>query len=215
MDPFTFLLWRFYYFFRDPPRRAPPGPVVVSPADGVVLYVRPVTGGHAPSPVKGGKEVPLTEWVGRVDLPGDGKLVGFYMTPLSVHYNRAPVPGQVTRVVARPANGEELSMTRTFMRLLWDYPPYEDDSAYVTQNARNTTVIDGPAPVAVVQIADRYVNTVDSFVTEGQEIAAGDKIGMIRMGSQCDVYVPDSSGITITCAPGDRVLAGESVIGRY
>lgn len=215
MDPLSFLFWRLHWFFRDPARQAPPGEVIVSPADGVVLYVHRVEGGHAPCPVKKGVRLPLDEWVGAVDHPGEGTLIGIYMTPLSVHFNRAPVGGRVTRVVPRPARGENLSMTRTFMRLLWGMQPYEEGSRYITENARNTIVIDGPQPAIVVQIADAYVKEIDCFVEEGQDIACGAKVGMIRMGSQCDLFLPDGHGAHITCKPGDRVIGGETVLGRY
>jgi len=215
MDPLSFLAWRFYYFFRDPPRHPPEGRVVLSPADGYVLYKRRVARGEVPCPVKRGVTVPLEEWVGAVPCAGEGTLVGIYMTALSVHYIRSPVPGRIARVVPRPARGENLHQTRTFVRLIWGMKPYEEGSRYITQNARNTTVVDGPVPVVVVQIADRYVRECDSFVTEGQEIAAGAKIGMIRMGSQCDLYVPDHAGVTLACEPGQRVRAGESVLGTY
>lgn len=215
MDPLSFLAWRFYYFFRDPVRKAPEGRVVVAPADGFVLYSRRVAGGEVPSAIKKGVTVPLEEWVGEVPYGGDGTLVGIYMTALSVHYIRSPVPGSIARVVPRPARGENLHQTRTFVRLIWGMQPYEEGSRYITENARNTTVIDGEVPVVVVQIADRYVNQCDSFVTEGQRVGAGDKIGMIRMGSQCDLYIPDRANVTLSCRPGQRVRAGESVLGTY
>lgn len=215
MDPLSFAFWRFFYFFRDPVRRPPPGRVVVSPADGIVLYVRRVEGGETPSPVKRGVQVPLEEWVGSVDSPGDGTLIGIYMTPLSVHYNRAPVAGRVTRVARRPARGRDLSMTRSFMRILWGMQPFEQGSEYITNNARNTVVIDGDVPAIVVQIADAYVREVDCFVSEGDDVARGQKVGMIRMGSQCDVFLPDRGGVRLECRPGQRVRAGETVLGRY
>lgn len=215
MDPLSFLAWRFYYFFRDPVRRPPAGRVVVAPADGFVLYERRVVGGEVPSPIKKGVMVPLDEWVGVVPYAGDGTLVGIYMTALSVHYIRSPVPGSIARVVPRPAKGENLHQTRTFVRLLWGMQPYEEGSLYITQNARNTTVIDGEVPVVVVQIADRYVNECDSFVREGEQVGVGQKIGMIRMGSQCDLYIPDSAGVTLACRPGMRVKAGETILGTY
>lgn len=215
MDPLSFLAWRFYYFFRDPVRKAPSGRVVVAPADGYLLYARRVVGGEVPSPIKKGVTVPLDEWIGAVPYEGDGTLVGIYMTALSVHYIRSPVPGSIARIVPRPARGENLHQTRTFVRLLWGMQPYEEGSRYITQNARNSTFIDGEVPVVVVQIADRYVNECDSFVTEGQRVGTGEKIGMIRMGSQCDLYIPDSAGVTLACQPGARVTAGETVLGTY
>jgi len=150
-----------------------------------------------------------------VPSAGDGTLIGIYMTALSVHYIRSPVPGRVSHVVPRPAQHENLHQTRTFVRLLWDMKPYEEGSRYITENARNTIAIDGEVPVVVVQIADRYVKECDAFVAQGEPIEAGQKIGMIRMGSQCDLFVPDSANVKIDCTPGARVVAGETVLGTY
>lgn len=215
MDPLSFLFWRFYYFFRDPVRKPPPGRVLLSPADGFLLYMRRVTADHAPSPIKGGVPIALDEWVGKVPRAGDGTLVGIYMSAMDVHYIRAPVPGRVSHVVPRPARGENLHQTRTFVRLIWGMQPYEQDSRYITENARNTIAIDGEVPVVVVLIADRYVRECDAFVAPGDAVAGGDKIGMIRMGSQCDVFIPDSTGLKLDCRPGTHVRAGETVLGTY
>ncbi|HEY3355945.1 MAG TPA: phosphatidylserine decarboxylase [Polyangia bacterium] len=215
MDPLSFLTWRFYYFFRDPVRRPPPGRNVLAPADGRVLYVTDVARGEVPRPVKRGVPVPLDEWMGAPPVEGEGTLVGIYMTPLSVHFNRAPVPGRVTRVVPRPAQGENRSMARALMRLAWGMLPFDEAADYVLQNARNTIVIDGPVPVVLVQIADRYVHAIDCFVQPGEEVAAGAKVGLIRMGSQCDLFIPRRAGVALTCRPGDRVVAGETVLGTY
>ncbi|HVU03044.1 MAG TPA: phosphatidylserine decarboxylase [Polyangiaceae bacterium] len=215
MDPLSFLAWRFYYFFRDPKRTPPEGRVVVSPADGYVLYARRVEAGQVPNPIKKGVPVPLDEWIGTVPAAGEGTLVGIYMTALSVHYIRAPVPGTVTHVVPRPAKHENLHQTRTFVRLIWGMKPYEEDSRYITENARNTTAIDGEVPAVVVQIADRYVKECDAYVGAGEAVARGQKIGMIRMGSQCDLFIPDSANVRFECEPGMKVYAGETVIGRY
>ena len=113
MDPLSFLFWRFYYFFRDPERRPPDGRVLLSPADGFLLYARRVTGGQVPNPIKQGVPVPMEEWVGKVRCEGDGIMIGIYMTALSVHYIRSPVPGRVASVVPRAAIGEDLHQTRT------------------------------------------------------------------------------------------------------
>ncbi|HVW27201.1 MAG TPA: phosphatidylserine decarboxylase [Polyangiaceae bacterium] len=215
MDPISFLAWRFYYFFRDPPREPPPGRVLLAPADGYVLYSRRVAAGEVPSPMKHGVPIALEEWIGSVPCEGDGTLIGIYMTALDVHYIRSPVPGKVSRVVPRPALHENLHQTRTFVRLLWDMPPYEEDSRYITENARNTIAIDGEVPVVVVQIADRYVRECDAFVTPGDAVSAGQKIGMIRMGSQCDLFVPDSAKVKLDVTRGAKVYAGQTVLGTY
>jgi phosphatidylserine decarboxylase len=119
LDPFSFLAWRFWYFFRDPVRRPPSGQNVVSPADGRVLYVRQVQAGTLPNPVKAGVAVPLDDWLGTPASADGGILIGIYMTPLSVHYNRAPIASRISAVVPRTARHENLSMVRAFMRLAW------------------------------------------------------------------------------------------------
>ena len=216
MDPVSFLFWRFYYFFRDPPRRTPSGRVVVSPADGYVVYVNEVAKGSAPRPFKEGVSLDLEE-LGR---PGDGfedggTQIGIYMAPTSVHFNRAPIGGIIARIVGRPARGENRSMAKTLARLIWKMQPYVKESGYVADNARNSIVIDEEFPVLVVQIADRYVRMIDCFVHEGERVKAGQKIGMIRMGSQCDLFIPRRSAATVLCRPGDKVLAGETILARY
>ena len=36
----AYLFWRYYWFWRNPPRTVPPGENLVSPADGTVVYVK-------------------------------------------------------------------------------------------------------------------------------------------------------------------------------
>ncbi|HEY5282651.1 MAG TPA: phosphatidylserine decarboxylase, partial [Polyangia bacterium] len=122
MDPLSFLGWRFWAFFRDPPRRSPDGRVVVAPADGRVLYVDPVPAGTIPAAVKQGTALPIenASAVQPTELPG--VIIGIYMFPWSVHVNRAPVGGKVTRVQPRPALRENRSMVRALMHLAWDLP---------------------------------------------------------------------------------------------
>ncbi len=215
MDPISFLAWRFWYFFRNPVRHPPAGTNVVSPADGRVLYVREIQTGSVPNPMKGGVAVPLDDWLGTASPEAGGTLIGIYMTPVSVHYNRAPIAGRIAAVTPRPAQGENLSMVRAFMRVVWNMQPFEKDSGHILQNARNTVVIAGDFPVVMIQMADRFVREIDCFVTVGQEVRKGDKIGMIRMGSQCDLFIPRSAAVEVTCAPGDRVVAGETILATY
>ena len=65
----------------------------------------------------------------------------------------------------------------------------------------------------MVQIADQQVNKIDCYVTEGDAVAMGERIGMIRRGSQVDLFVvganaEDFADIEI----GMKVTAGETVL---
>jgi phosphatidylserine decarboxylase len=215
MDPLSFLLWRFWVFFRDPERSVPSGSNVVAPADGRVLYVTELPPETPPHVVKQGTALPVPEAsaIGPAQLPG--LLIGIYMFPWSVHVNRAPVAGTVVHVSSHPAAPENRSMVRALMHLAWGLPIGDGVRRAVAGNARNTIVIAGELPVAVVRIADRYVREIDCYVHEGDAVERGQRIGMIRMGSQCDVFLRRVPGLELRCRPGDSVRAGESVLARY
>ena len=43
-------------------------------------------------------------------------------------------------------------------------------------------------------------------------MTAGERIGLIRFGSRCDVYLP--AGYAVQVLPGQRCTAGETVLAR-
>ena len=86
----------------------------------------------------------------------------------------------------------------------------------VFENERATTIIEqDELQVAVVQIASRLVRQIASFVREGQEVAVGQRIGVIRLGSQVDLVIPAREGLKVVVYPGARVRAGESIIAMH
>lgn len=190
--------------------------MVVAPADGRILYVKRAAAGDLPRPAKHGRLLDMEEWGDEISPPLDGYLVGIYMTPLSVHYNRAPVAGKVAKVAKRAAlRGENISMVRALVRLIWGMDDPEALDAYVHNNARNTIVIEGAIRTFLTQIADRYVDEIDCFVSEGDRVEQGQKLGLIRMGSQCDFFVPSSCKLLPACAVGQKTVAGETVLAEY
>jgi phosphatidylserine decarboxylase len=64
-----------------------------------------------------------------------------------------------------------------------------------------------------VQIAGLIARRIVPFVNEGQSVAAGERIGMIRFGSRVDVYLPE--GIAPLVAEGQTAIAGETVIADF
>jgi phosphatidylserine decarboxylase len=209
-----FLLWRFYYFFRDPERVPPPGDDVLAPADGYVVYVHAVRAGEVPVAIKGRRSIPLEELTALSGMGGEGTLIGIFMTPASVHVNRAPIGGVIRQRVHRTTNRNR-SMARVLTNLLVGRRPYAEDCHYLVENERNTIVIEGDRlTVAVTQIADDWVSNLVCRVAEGDRVERGGRYGMIRFGSQADLFIPAGAPIQVICREGEHVRAGESILAR-
>jgi len=211
-----FLYWRLKYFLRDPARSIPPGEEnVVSAADGFVTYVKRIERGQIPIAVKGRKHIPLLEYTG-LDINSSGFLIGTYMTEHSVHRNRAPISGCVAFRQHRSAAPFNRSMAPMAMNLLFGRTPYDDGCNYLLANERMTIGIrhESGALVMVTQIADLWINRIVARVQPGDEVSRGQQYGLIRFGSQCDVFLPDALVNVVLVKPGQYVFAGETLLAR-
>ena len=120
--------------------------------------------------------------------------VSIFMSVFDCHVNRTPVSGRIERIAYTP--GKFLNA---------DLDKASED------NERNALVIAaGSGRVGVVQIAGLIARRIVCWVKEGQEISAGERIGMIRFGSRVDVYLP--AGTVPLVSVGQTSLAGETVI---
>ena len=83
----------------------------------------------------------------------------------------------------------------------------------VMTNERVTTVIeDGDLQIAIVQIASRLVRRIVTFVSKGDVLDLGERIGAIRFGSQVDLVIPVRPQIRPAVQTGDRVMAGQTIM---
>jgi len=191
---FSVLAYRFY---RDPERVAPNrDDVIVSPADGTVLYIHRSSNGELPIATKQGRSYTLRELTGTPLQMQHAIVIGIGMSFLDVHVNRAPIAGRIVSLQRFPGLFGSLRDPRMI------FP--NDGVPAVNEN--------GPLQVAVVQIASRLVRQIASFVREGQDVALGQRIGVIRLGSQVDLVLPAVEGLRVNVRPGDHVTAGESIL---
>jgi phosphatidylserine decarboxylase len=120
--------------------------------------------------------------------------LSIFMSVFDCHINRSPIAGHVERIVYRAG-----------MFLNADLDKASED------NERNSFIISAPGiRIGVVQIAGLVARRIVTFVREGEMMAAGARLGMIRFGSRVDVYLP--SGGKFLAAEGQRSVAGETVI---
>jgi phosphatidylserine decarboxylase len=200
--------WRFVWFWRNPVRKAPAGEGVLSAADGTVVYVKTVAPGDEVVSIKRGLAAKLVDLL-KEDAAQPKLVIGVFMSPFDVHYNRAPVSGKVEFVRHYPGRGRNLHMGPMHWRILLRRPPYYRDSTHIVQNERTVTKIAG---CYIVQIAAKTVAGIDSYFKPGDNVQRGAIFGMIRIGSQVDVVLPWRDGMKVRVGPGDRVRAGETVL---
>ncbi|MEW6419492.1 MAG: phosphatidylserine decarboxylase family protein [Nitrospirota bacterium] len=130
-------------------------------------------------------------------LKTDAKEISVFMSPLDVHVNRSPCDGKVSVVKYSPGR---------FMAA------YKDESSIKNENI--VMIIDGKdGRVLVRQVAGFIARRAVCRVKAGDILGRGQKYGIIKFGSRLDVYLPKDAKIMVKL--GDKVKAGETVIGGY
>jgi phosphatidylserine decarboxylase len=186
-----------YFFFRDPARTPPADDSqVVSPADGTIVYIRNIENGRFPFAVKGRNTIPLSEFAGADFVPDQGIQIGIAMNFLNVHVNRSPISGAIKMVRRIPGKFASLKHVASLL-----------------ENERVLMVVEGKdLTLGIVQIASRLVRRIVPYVSENQDVAQGQRIGVIRFGSQVDLLLPKRAGLEVVVEVGDEVTAGETVL---
>ncbi|MEK6697387.1 MAG: phosphatidylserine decarboxylase family protein [Candidatus Deferrimicrobiota bacterium] len=127
-----------------------------------------------------------------------GKRVSVFMSPFNVHVNRAPVTGRVASVRYHKGAFHVASV---------------DKASLMNEQNGVAIVTPGGRTVTYVQIAGMLARRIVCDLKEGDAVLQGQRVGMIRFGSRVDLYLP--AEVRLSVVPGDRVRAGESVIGVF
>ncbi len=197
----TYLFYKLY-FLRHPDRNVPhDNKVFVSPANGKVISVRPF---NTKSVIET-KDAPMTERgaieVLTSDVALSGKIISVRLQVTDVHYQRAPTAGQVISVDYKAGKFENAV-----------FVPREQGMRY--ENEHNSILIQSESGIKykVVQIAGVLARTIECSVVPFQIINQGDFIGVIKLGSQVTIALPDS--VDVTVKEGDTLIDGETVIAK-
>ena len=129
-----------------------------------------------------------------IDAWPDGRTrVAIFMDPLNVHVNRAPLAGRVASIERLPGG----------------FVP-----AFNKESERNERVVwhfeTEVGDLEVVQIAGTVARRILPYLTTGAKVEKGDRIGIIRLGSRVDTYLP--AGVAPAVKLGEKTKAGESVL---
>jgi phosphatidylserine decarboxylase len=163
------------------------------------------------------RDVPMG--AGVVVAPADGKVVsvdevpddfsggpamriGIFLSIFSVHINRSPVGGRVIGLTYR--RGKMLNALRP-------------ESA--RENEQLAVRIEEESPphrrMTVRQITGQFARRIVCWLKPGDVLDAGEQFGMIKLGSRTELVLPCETGLEITVKPGDKILAGSTIVARY
>jgi phosphatidylserine decarboxylase len=199
-------------FFRDPLRSVMVDPsILLAPADGVVLYALPEVKPNDFLEIKG-KDFSLREMLHDPDYDEVSLVVGIFMTSYSVHINR--VPASAYFIDERYTNfiyTHNISMLLAENDLLNDFGYKDSDLRYLTSNERRVSVFyssDIGGRFYIVQVGDRDIDVIQTW-GKNNHLIQGERMGMIRWGSQCDLVIPlRSTKFEILVKKLDYVEAG-------
>ncbi len=126
-----------------------------------------------------------------------GKRISIFLSVWNVHINRAPLGGRIGKVEYRP--GRFLVAMR---------------SRASAENEQNVIHLVSERGVIVFkQIAGWIARRVLFWKSEGDVVAIGERVGMIRFGSRVDIWLP--AGAEITVQAGEKVSGGTSILARW
>ncbi len=219
----SFIFWRFIFFFRNP-RRTSSSEVnaILSPADGYVLYIRHILGSdNEVFSFKNERKILLHELMllRRSDIQfKSGWLIGIVMSPFDVHFNRSPISGFIKRIGYEFPTGfrKNFNMFPALQNLFFKADQPYSDCFYLVYNERASYVITNERlQVFVTQIADKYVRKIITY-KNNVNISRGEVFGMIRMGSQVDIFIPDrNKTVQVVTKVREHLKAGKDVIAYY
>jgi phosphatidylserine decarboxylase len=135
-----------------------------------------------------------------VDEPLDsrpGRRVSIFLSIWDVHVNRAPLAGRIAKVEYRPGRFYAALRARA--------------SAENEQNVIHLETQRGA--IVFKQIAGWIARRVLCWKSEGEAVALGERVGMIRFGSRVDLWLPAEAEIRVR--PGEHVKGGSSILARW
>lgn len=123
---------------------------------------------------------------------GPAQRISLFMNLWNVHINRFPLEGTIIKMHHYPGKHR---------------PAFTQESL---RNEHLSYLLDTPqGKIKIIQIAGTVARRIVPYVTIGQKVGKGEKIGIVRFGSRVDLYLP--RGIPLQVTLGQRFRAGETL----
>ncbi len=143
------------------------------------------------------EELPHDDFIG-----GPALQIGIFLSIFNVHVNRAPVASRVIGLSYR---------TGKFLNALRPESARENEQLAIRLQQL-------PAPhrrMIVRQIAGAIARRIVCWLKPGDDLAVGERVGMIKLGSRTEIVMPREAGLEVLVKIGDKVQAGHTILTRY
>lgn len=142
------------------------------------------------------------EEVDDADFPGGRAFrISIFLSIFNVHVNRIPRTGKVTDVRYIPGCFLDARHADCAVRNEQLWIDLEDAA---TQR-----------PMRVKQISGAIARRIVCWLKPGQDVRAGERLGMIKFGSRTDVLIPVGNPMEVLVKVGDKVQGGATILLRY
>lgn len=126
-----------------------------------------------------------------------GRRISIFLSVWDVHVNRAPVDGRIEKIEYRPGYFYAALRSRASLD--------NEQNVIRISTARGEMVFK--------QIAGWIARRVLCWKQEGDRVARGERVGMIRFGSRVDVWLPSEAEVLVE--RGQHVAGGATVLARW
>ena len=135
-------------------------------------------------------------------IDGPAVRIGIFLSIFNVHINRAPSRAAVVRLHYSPG---------LFLNALNPESAIKNENMWIGLE-------ETAAPyrrLVVRQIAGLFARRIVCNLRPGEELAPGQKFGMIKLGSRTELILRADPGLEIQVTVGQRVRAGSTIMARY
>src|SRR5208337_3595033 len=125
-----------------------------------------------------------------------GKRVSIFLAIWNVHVNRSPAAGTITKLEYKPGK---------FLAAWAEKASLENEQNVFTLASEHGEIV-------FKQIAGWVARRVVSWKKQGETVARGERIGLVRFGSRVDIWLPENTEIAVKV--GESVKGGSTVLAR-
>src|SRR5271157_847879 len=125
-----------------------------------------------------------------------GKRVSIFLAIWNVHVNRAPAAGTITKLEYKPGK---------FLAAWAEKASLENEQNVFTLASEHGEIV-------FKQIAGWVARRVVSWKKQGETMARGVRMGLVRFGSRVDIWLPEKAEIAVKM--GEGVKGGSTVLAR-